>query len=115
MFQRERIDKILSILHRRGYITVKSLTEELHYSTATINRDLNILEQMGEIRRTYGGAELTVPKTVPVMFRYEQGKTGKKRIAKAAADLVEDGDTIFMDGSTTVQYMGEYILEKKNI
>lgn len=115
MFQRERIEKIKAILRRSGYVTVKYLTDELHYSTATINRDLNILEQMGEIKRTYGGVEPAVPTTVPVMFRYEQGKSSKKRIAKLAAEYIEDGDTVFMDGSTTVQYMGEYILEKKDI
>ena len=94
---------------------MKYLTEELHYSTATINRDLNLLEQMNEITRSYGGAELKKVQTVPVMFRYEQGKPSKKRIAKRAAEIVKDGDTIFMDASTTVQYMGEHILEKKNI
>ena len=115
MFQKERMEKILSILKIHGYVTVKYLTEELHYSTATINRDLNMLEQMDEIKRSYGGVELKTPQTVPVMFRYAQGKPAKKRIAKCAAELIEDGDTIFMDGSTTVQYMGEYILQKKNI
>ncbi|MBQ8357712.1 MAG: DeoR/GlpR transcriptional regulator [Clostridia bacterium] len=115
MFQKERMEKILSILKCHGYVTVKYLTEELHYSTATVNRDLNVLQQMKEIKRTYGGVELNTQPTVPVMFRYEQCKPEKKRIAKRAAELVEDGDTLFMDGSTTVQYMGEYLLEKKNI
>lgn len=115
MYQKERIEKILAILKCNGYVTVKYLTEQLHYSTATINRDLNILEQMDKIKRSYGGVELKTPQTVPVMFRYEQGKVSKKRIAKQAAELVTDGDTIFVDGSTTAQYMGEYILEKKNI
>ena len=115
MYQKERMEKILSILRIHGYVTVRYLTEELRYSTATVNRDLNMLEQMGEILRSYGGVELKAPQTVPVLFRYEQEKLSKKRIAKRAADTVKDGDTIFMDGSTTVQYMGEYILEKKNI
>lgn len=115
MYQKERIEKIMAILKCNGYVTVKYLTEQLHYSTATINRDLNILEKMNEIKRTYGGVELKSLQTVPVLFRYEQSKSFKKRIAKRAADFVNDGDTIFMDGSTTVQYMGEYIFEKKNI
>ena len=115
MFQKERMEKILAILKMHGYVTVKYLTQELHYSKATINRDLNALEQMNEVTRSYGGVELKIPKTVPVVFRYEQEKPVKKRIAKHAAELVEDGDTIFLDGSTTVQYMGEYLLDKKNI
>ena len=115
LYQKERMERILSILKTNGYVTVKYLTEELHYSTATINRDLNLLEQMNEITRSYGGVELKAPQIVPVMFRYEQGKPYKKRIAKRAAQTVEDGDTIFMDASTTVQYMGEHLLDKKNI
>ncbi len=115
MFQRERLEKIVMILKSRGYVTVRALTEELHYSTATVNRDLNALEQMGKIKRSYGGAELAVPVNVPVALRYEQGRAAKKRIAKLAAEYVRDGDTVFMDGSTTVQYMGEYLLEKKDV
>ena len=115
MFQKERMEKIISILKLHGFVTVKYLTEELHYSTATINRDLNALEQMDEVKRTYGGVELKTPTTIPVIFRYEQAKPEKKRIARYAASLIMDGDTIFMDGSTTVQYIGEYLLEKKGI
>ncbi len=115
MYQNERMEAILAILRKQGYATVKYLTECLHYSTATVNRDLNRLEQAGEIKRTWGGVELLTPQTVPVLFRYDQGKPSKKRIAKRAAAEIEDGDTVFMDGSTTVQYMGHYILEKKEL
>ena len=115
MFQTERMDKIISILKANGFVTVKYLTKELHYSTATVNRDLNALEQMGEIVRSYGGVELKDQKALPLTFRYEFAKHEKKRLAKRAAELIEDGDTVFMDGSTTVQYMGEYILEKKDL
>ncbi len=115
MFQKERLEKIISILKLHGYVTVKYLTEELRYSKATINRDLKALEQMNEIKRTYGGVELQTKAFVPVIFRYEQAKLEKKRIAKRAAEIIEDGDTIFMDGSTTAQYIGEYILEKKDL
>ena len=43
MYQKERMDAILDILKVNGYVTVKFLIEKLHYSTATINRDLNML------------------------------------------------------------------------
>ena len=57
MYQKERLERILDFLNRNGYATVKELTELLHYSTATVNRDLNALEQMKKIKRSYGGAE----------------------------------------------------------
>jgi len=58
MSQKERLDSIIELLHKNGFVTVKFLTEELHYSTATINRDLNMLQNQQIVRRIYGGAEL---------------------------------------------------------
>ena len=87
--------------------TVKYLTETLHYSTATINRDLNTMEKQNLVKRSYGGAELAEQKVIPLFFRYSKMRPVKNKIAKKAADFVKDGDTIFIDCSTTAQYMGE--------
>lgn len=115
MYQKERIDKIIDILKSNGYVTVKFLTEELHYSTATINRDLNLMQKQKLVKRTYGGAELAGKKSVPLPFRYHKMKNEKNHIGKVAADLIEDGDAIFLDGSTTTDYLGAHLAEKKNI
>lgn len=115
MYQRERIDNILSILKANGYVTVKYLTEILHYSTATINRDLNIMENQGLIIRTYGGAELCYDAPVPLEFRYSKAKHEKRKIAKCAADFICDGDTVFIDGTTTSEGIGDFIQAKKDI
>ena len=45
MYQKERLEQILSIVRQYGYVTVKFLVNELHYSNATVNRDLNVLAQ----------------------------------------------------------------------
>lgn len=115
MYQKERLDKILELLEQNGYLTVRYLTENLHYSTATVNRDLNALVQMKKVKRTYGGVEAIREQAVPLTFRYEKEKTVKKRLCRAAAALVSDGQTVFIDGSSTTQYMGEYLLGKKNL
>lgn len=115
MYHKERLDTILALVEERGYVTVKYLIENLHYSKATVNRDLNTLAQMGKLKRTWGGAEPVEVREIPVMWRYEYGKPIKKRIAKRACELVADGDTLFIDGSTTAQYMGEYLTEKKDL
>ncbi len=115
MYQKERMENILAILRERGYVTVNYLTKQLHYSKATVNRDLNTLAGMGQIVRSYGGVELVTPRAVPVLFRYEKSKPAKKKLGAYAAELVCDGDTVFIDGSTTAQYMGEYLTEKKDI
>ena len=91
------------------------LTETLHYSTATINRDLNILQNQHIIKRSYGGAELVKNKGIPVIFRYNKAKTEKRHIGMKAASFVEDGDTIFIDATTTTQCMAQYLTERKNL
>ena len=45
MYRNERFERIMELLQKNGYMTVKQLTEALDYSTATVNRDLNSLEE----------------------------------------------------------------------
>lgn len=111
----KRIDTILQLIKEQGYVTVKYLCETLHYSTATINRDLNDLKRQNLIVRHYGGAELTTQTGVPLVMRYHKMRPVKRVIAKAAVELVQEGMTIFIDGSTTTHYIGDYIKQYKNI
>lgn len=57
MSQSIRQEQILEILETRGYVTVRYLVDRLHYSSATINRDLNKMQTLGLVKRTYGGVE----------------------------------------------------------
>ena len=105
----KRIDQILDILKTQGYVTVKYLCQELHYSTATINRDLNELQRQNKIVRHYGGAELVAQKGTPLHFRYHKMRPVKRLLSKLAAQQIREGMTVFVDGCTTTQYMAEYI------
>ena len=82
MYQNERLNEIIRILQENGYTTVKYLTDKLHYSTATINRDLNILEKQNLLKRSYGGAEIENPKSIPLSFRTHKMNAEKNRIGK---------------------------------
>lgn len=115
MYQKERVAMILNILKENGYVNVKYLCSEVGYSKATINRDLNYMEEQKLVRRSYGGVELAENKAVSLEFRYHKMKNEKKRISKAAANLVEDGDVIFTAFGTTTEYMARYLLNKKDI
>ncbi len=115
MNKKQRLDDVMALIKQNGYVTVKYLTEELHYSTATINRDLNLLEKQGLITRNYGGAEIKKTQAIPLVFRYHKMRYAKRKIASKAAEYIADGDTVFIDGSTTSQYMAQFILQKKNI
>ncbi len=116
MSQKLRQEQILHILQERGYVTVRYLTQALHYSSATINRDLNAMQTLGLVKRTYGGVEaLDRNHFFPLPQRQLYMKKEKRRNAHAAAELIRNGDTVFLDGSTSVQYIAPFLAEKREL
>ncbi len=116
MSQKIRREQILQILKERGFVTVRQLTELLDYSSATVNRDLNAMQVLGLVKRSYGGVEAANEKNLPPLpQRQVYMKKEKRRLAAEAAKLIRDGDTLFLDGSTTVQYLCPFLSEKKEL
>lgn len=115
MYQKDRLEDILAILKKQGYVTVKYLTEQLHYSTATINRDLNLLQNQKMVHRSYGGVELVNNTSASMVFRYHKMRTVKSQLAKKAAEFIKNGDVIFIDGTTTTQHIAPYITDRKDL
>lgn len=115
MFQQERMDEIMQILKKYHYVTVDYLVEEIRYSPASIRRDLTLLEKQGLVTRSYGGVTLRDANHSPFRFRQHSMKIEKNAMAKRAAALVENGDVVYIDGSSTTQYIGHFLTEKKNI
>lgn len=116
MSQKLRQEQILHILGERGYVTVRYLTGALHYSSATVNRDLNAMQTLGLVKRTYGGVEaVDRHHFFPLPQRQLYMKKEKRRNAHAAAALIENGDTVFLDGSTSVQYIAPFLTEKRDL
>ncbi len=111
----KRVDVILDIIKENGFVTVKYLCDELHYSKATINRDLNELQARHLIVRNHGGAEFINRKYTPLVFRIHKNKHIKSKLAARAAELICDGMTVFIDGSTSTQYLGKHITQRKGI
>lgn len=104
LFVEERRANIIKAIKAEGKIWVKDLSGRFDVSEVTIRQDLNELEKLGLVKRTYGGAievsnSLSVsPFTERVSKRMEQ----KCAIAKAALQFVEDGDSLMFDCGTTV-------------
>lgn len=116
MIRKHRQDGILEILKRQHYATVKELCEALHYSPASIYRDIEHLASLGLVKRSYGGVELAKRTRMPALpQRYDFMKKEKRHLGRAAAALVCDGDTVFIDGSTTAESMGQFLTEKKGL
>ncbi len=116
MSQNIRQEQILEILEKKGYVTVRYLVDALHYSSATINRDLNQMQILGLVKRTYGGVEAAKRSNLPPLSQRQfYMKKEKRRIARQAAALIQNGDTVFLDGSTTVQCILPFLAEKKEL
>ncbi len=111
-----RKQKIISELINNRSIEVNDLAQKLEVTPATIRNDLTNLEKRGLIIRTHGGAVLSEDETLARNFSntiHEHTKE-KEEIAKEAASLVKDGDTIIIDAGSTNAFLAKY-LQNKNI
>ena len=117
MFTLERQEKILDILESNVSISVNKLSKMLFVSPPTIRRDLSILEKQGKVARTHGGVILrkTAEAEIPLMLREEQNNKSKQIIAQKASKLINNGDVIFLDASSTVSYLIPYMKNFKDI
>jgi DeoR/GlpR family transcriptional regulator of sugar metabolism len=116
-FIEERQQHILNLLKEYGRITVKELCREFKVSNVTIRNDLNELEKKGMLLRTHGGAisSYETGGEQPFFVRMHKHPDEKQRMAKAAADLIRDGEAIFIDGGTTASVMKLYLFDKKDL
>jgi DeoR/GlpR family transcriptional regulator of sugar metabolism len=102
----ERQQLIAAIVREQQTATVEELSARLNVSEATIRRDLDKLTQEGVIQRAHGGAmALQHAEPEPPMLRRQTEHADlKRRIGRAAAEVIEDGDTVLIgSGSTTVE------------
>jgi DeoR family fructose operon transcriptional repressor len=100
----ERQNEILDILNKNKSATVEELAQELFVSTATIRRDLRAMDKQGLIKRSHGGAMLFKSSAEETAFaiREQENIISKRTIANLAIRLIKNGDSVFVDSSTTV-------------
>lgn len=99
----ERQKKILTVLEKKDYAEVSYLSQTFNVSEMTIRRDLEKLEKEGELIRVLGGAKLSTKKVYEgtVDERLSTNLKEKRLIASAAVSLIENGDVIAFDASTS--------------
>lgn len=116
MFAEERRIKIAEIINSGNSVKVSQLADKFNVSESTIRRDLNELEDIGVILRTHGGAVATGINKLEASFTEKQDKylDEKEKIARIAAEEIEDGDTVILDSGTTTLFIPKFI-EAKNI
>jgi DeoR family fructose operon transcriptional repressor len=105
MFPEERRQWLVDRARAAGRVDVAEVSEELNVAVETIRRDLNVLESHGLLRRVHGGA-------IPVerlgfegalAARADTMRDEKARLAKAAVDLIDSAESIYLDEGSTAQ------------
>ena len=118
MLAEERRFQIREILAAQRTVSASHLCDRLHVTPATIRRDLAVLQQEGVLVRSHGGA---VSRMSSTSFQpsydslLKSNSEAKQQIARAAADLILDGDTIFLEGSTTVLELARLLSHRQRL
>ena len=107
----ERQRRILEIALIERFVRVKDLAHSIGTHEMTIRRDLQELAERGLLERRYGGASLTKQNDDEIAYglRVAQQTQAKARIARAALDLIQDGDAIGLDASTSALALAQII------
>lgn len=109
MLADKRYERIVEITEEQGFVKTRELADMLRVSETTIRRDVEELDVRHRLIRVHGGAKsltkanLTTSQDEKLMRERVTVHAGEKEmIARRAADMVQDGDCIFLDGGTTI-------------
>ena len=110
----ERKQRIFTDIDRNGVVQIRDLIAQLDASESTVRRDLGELAKEGLLRRVHGGAQkVSSLRDEPgVQEKATTHTTAKAAIARAAANMVQDGDLIFLDAGTTTAQMVPLLQDK---
>jgi DeoR/GlpR family transcriptional regulator of sugar metabolism len=98
-----RRQRILDKLRHDGRISVTKTAGQLNVTEVTIRRDLAFLQKKGLLKKTYGGAVLAGPAEIAdsVGFRHTKKVSAKRNIGQLAAQLIDNGDVIYLEAGST--------------
>lgn len=115
MHERERWQLILTRVRERGVMRVRDLAKFTGASPATLRRDLVKLEEMGQLKRVHGGIEAVQAAEQSHLATRSFGVSQtlnaerKRRVARAAAALCVDGESIIINAGSTTWFMADYL------
>lgn len=114
----ERRQSLLDLLRKQPGLRVPELAKTLSISEGTVRNDLNALEQEGRLTRVHGGAVLSEQNQFQdnsYNLRFQKNSAAKFTIAREAALLVKDGDSILLDASSTDFYLAQALSERQKL
>lgn len=109
-----RQQQIMDRMALDGEVKLAELKEMFDVAEMTLRRDLEKLEQIGLVRRTFGGAIL-VGNDIALQDRTDVLLEEKMRIGRKAAQLVQPGDSVFIDGGSTTLQVAKFLPAKMNV
>ena len=114
----ERRQSLVNILRKQPGLRVPELARALDISEGTVRNDLNALEEEGRLKRVHGGAVLNNQEqfqNISFVRRYNQNVAAKLAIAREAALLINDSDSILLDASSTAYYFAKALSERRHL
>ena len=107
----ERWEKIIEMVEEKGSVSVEEIAQALSISTPTVRRDLARIHQRGLIKRTRGGAAPSAQRQVGLTVAESRrvNPIEKELIGQVAAELVEPGESVMMDGGFTTYQVARHI------
>jgi len=113
----KRLEQLRSIVRESHVVGIEELARRLRVSSATVRRDLAHLQSLGEIRRVHGGAVGLESRLDEPLFddKTSIAVAEKHRMAEAALAYVSPGDTIYLDGGSTVLALARRLHDRGNL
>lgn len=117
LIKEERLQRILQVIQKDGHAIAGDLARNFGVSEVTIRRDLSELDERGFVRRAHGGAIISTSAAfeTPIIRRLEQEKECKEAIARTAAAMIRDGESIFIGSGSTTAYVARYLTNHKHL
>ncbi len=106
-----------ALIRRAGIVRVEDLRKDLKVSVATVRRDLEAMEDEGRVRRVHGGAISMESRLDEAGFDTKTGLASKEKrlIAGEAVKLISSGDSIFLDGGSTVLELARLLADRSDL
>jgi DeoR family transcriptional regulator, glycerol-3-phosphate regulon repressor len=116
MFTSERQNEILSLARAHGRVLVEELAERFSVSPQTIRKDLNVLCEARLLGRMHGGASLASGiENLEYEARRKMAALAKEAIGRAAASLIPDGASLFINIGTTTEAVSAALADRTGL
>jgi DeoR family transcriptional regulator, aga operon transcriptional repressor len=115
LLSEQRRRKILDLIEQRSQVTVRDLVEKFSISAVTARTDLDALSSQGVVVRSHGGAvrQIEASQDYPLRLKKTLHQAEKARIGRAAAELIQNNETVILDSGTTTAEIARHLKARR--